>query len=148
LTKFVEQLGENTRFHDGGGVFFFFLFGKSFSRVGKFVFKFVLKLAKNEFFEFYSYMVLKKIKRFKNCKVLHEGSSRVAKNIKGCLQFFTFIFCLYLDLAKSSVGWSPLQLCHTIVEGGWTVPCWLEKCYMVLDHAYMILEFTCTILWS
>ncbi len=32
---------------------------------GKFVFKFVLKLAKNEFFEFYSYKVLKIIKKIK-----------------------------------------------------------------------------------
>jgi hypothetical protein len=40
--------------------FFFLSFWQSFSPVGKFV----LKLAKSEFFEFYSYKVLKKIKRF------------------------------------------------------------------------------------
>jgi len=34
-----------------------------FSPVGKFVFKFVSKLAKNEFFEFYNYKVLEKIKK-------------------------------------------------------------------------------------
>jgi hypothetical protein len=61
LTKFVEQLGEKTWFlGGGGGGFFSFLFGKSFSLVGKFLFKFVLKLVKDEF---YSYKVLKKTKK-------------------------------------------------------------------------------------